>query len=75
MLVNAGICAGIFFSGLTGLFIPLNDSSDPKNIEKLNSDQNWRIVWAIPIFMEIFSLVTIPVFFKSLSLKDAIQNS
>lgn len=72
MLVNAGICGGIFLSGLMGLFIPLEDKNDSTSIEKMKNDQNWKIVWSIPIMMQVFSLVVVPVFFKSLSLKNVI---
>jgi len=75
MLVNAGICAGIFFAGVMGLIIPLEDINDPTSYEKMKNDQNWKIVWGVPILMGALSLILIPIFIKSLSLKNVIQTS
>ena len=66
MLVNAGICCGIFLSGAMGLIIPL------ESVEQMKTDQNWKIVWSVTICMEVFSIVLISMFIKSLSLKSVI---
>ena len=66
MLVNSGICCGIFLSGTMGLIIPL------ESLEELKTDQNWKIVWGVTIFMEAFSIVFVSLFIKSLSLKSVI---
>ena len=75
MLVNAGICFGIFVSNLMGLIIPMEDLNDPLSFEKLKLDQNWKIVFAIPIFLEVFSLLALPVFIEALSLTNVLQTS
>jgi MFS family permease len=75
MLVNAGICFGIFVSNLMGLFIPIENSNDPLSLEKMQKDQNWRIVFGTSIFLEVFSLVAIPVMIKEMSLKNLLQTS
>jgi hypothetical protein len=40
----------------------------------MKTDKIWRIIWLIPIVMELFALIMIPMFYKHLSLKDLIQN-
>ena len=72
MLVNAAICGGIFFSGLMGLIIPLEDTADPTSIDRMKADQNWKIVWGISIVLEVFSIVAVLILIKSLSLKNLI---
>lgn len=40
----------------------------------MKTDNFWRIIWLIPIVMELIALMIIPIFYKHLSLKDLIQN-
>jgi hypothetical protein len=40
----------------------------------MKADQVWRVIWLIPIVLEVLALIFIPIFYKHLSLKDLIQN-
>ena len=70
MLVNAGMCFGIFASNLLGMMVPLEEGP-----EAMEQDQSWRLVFGAPIACEILALVLIPLFVEALSLKNALQTS
>jgi len=58
MTLNSGICFGIFFSNLiAAIVLPGSDA----NISDLEEDNNWRIVFALPMIIQ--SIVAILIFF------------
>jgi hypothetical protein len=46
MLVNGGICFGIFFSNFLGILLP---DLDKDSADVIRQDQYWRIVYGFPI--------------------------
>lgn len=74
ILVNSGIQFGVLASQSFGIFLPNLNRQDPNNLEALRNDQNWRLIWLVPVIFELVSLTFIPVFYKHLSLKKLIYN-
>lgn len=48
--VNAGFAIGITFSNFLGLLIPL-DNGEQGDIQKMKDDENWRLVFGVPILI------------------------
>jgi hypothetical protein len=65
--LNSGLQFGILLTAIFGVFLPRLDDA-----VSMKADQVWRIIWLIPIIMEVIALIFIPVFYKHLSLKDLI---
>ena len=74
ILVNSGIQLGVLICQSFGVLLPNLNREDPANIEALRNDMNWRLIWLIPVVLELVSLAFIPIFYKHLSLKKLIQN-
>lgn len=69
--MNAGINIGIvLINTLQAGIIPLKDNGK----EALKQDNNWRIVFAIPIALEIIVIFSLLVFIRRPSLKNTILN-
>lgn len=57
LLVNSGICLGLFAAGVCSLIVPIEDPQDPTSLLALREDQNWRIVYSVPIAVEVVCLL------------------
>ena len=59
MLLNAGICCGIFVALLMGGLLP-----DPEDKEANKSDENWRLIYAAPGIIGVVELILILFIFR-----------
>ena len=59
MLLNAGICIGIFVALLMGGLLP-----DPEDIEANKNDENWRIIYAAPGMVGVVEIILILFIFR-----------
>ena len=75
ILINAGICFGLFISNLFGLLVPIEDANDPDTYDKLKNDEYWRVVYGSCIVIQLISLLLIFVFVKEISLLNLLQDS
>ena len=70
MATGAGInFGGMFINVLSANIIPLQEEGP----EKLQNDQNWRIVFGFPIILEVMALFFLFFFFPNPSLKDSLR--
>ena len=53
--------------------IPL-DNGEEGDIQKMKDDQNWRIVFAVPIVLEIFTIIVLTFIIKHESIIQLLQN-
>lgn len=56
--VNAGYGIGIALSNLMGLMIPLNNGEEG-DLQKMKDDENWRVVFGVPIILEVYTLIVL----------------
>lgn len=70
--VNAGFAAGVAFSNLMGLLIPI-DNGDPGDAQKMLDDQNWRLVFGLPILFELYTIIILVFFIKYESIIQLLQ--
>lgn len=73
IVINAGICLGVFFSNFLALLVPLEVKNDPTSYEALKLDNNWRIVYGFPALVELFSLIILLCSVKHISLLDLVK--
>lgn len=59
-------------SNLAGLIIPLDDGTEGAQ-QKMKDDQNWLIVYIIPVVFEVFSIVIIFLFYKNPSVINLLE--
>jgi len=62
MFIGGGYCTGIFLSNFVGLAVPL-DEGKPDDLIKILDDQNWRLVFGLPILLSGFAFVLIAFVF------------
>ena len=58
--VNGGFGVGLFFSNLMGFLIPVDDG----NVQLMKDDENWRIIFGVPIVLEIFTILVLVFYIK-----------
>ena len=73
LAVNAGICLGLFTAGLCSLVVPIEDPLDSSSLIALKQDENWRIVYSVPILIELLGLFLVSRF-DEFSLSSLVQN-
>lgn len=55
-----------------GLLIPLNNGEEG-DIQKMKDDENWRLVFGVPILLEIYTLVVLLFIIKHESIIKLLQ--
>lgn len=61
--VNAGFAIGITLSNCMGMLIPL-DNGEEGDIQKMKDDENWRLLFGVPIILEIYTILALLYIFK-----------
>ena len=61
--VNAGFAIGITLSNCMGMLIPLDEGNEG-DIQKMKDDENWRLLFGVPIILEIYTIFALTFIFK-----------
>ena len=56
MFIGGGYCTGIFLSNFVGIAVPL-DEGNVDDGQKMLNDQNWRLVFGLPILLQFISFI------------------
>lgn len=72
--VNAGFGIGLFFSNLMGLLIPI-DNGEEGDVQRMKDDQNWRLVFAVPILLELYTIIILLFYIKYESIIQLVQDN
>ena len=62
MFIGGGYCTGIFLSNFVGLAVPL-DEGKSDDLIKMMEDENWRLVFGLPILLSCFAFILIAFVF------------
>ena len=68
ILLNSGLCWGIFFSNFLGLLVPVEDADDPSSYQALKDDENWRVVYGFCGIAQFFVVISVIFFFPVIDL-------